>query len=104
MGWLNWVGVQVCEHYIDAGHIAEAFSSIIKAEDVLQLETVVLTGLQFDLVVYQPYHFVAAMIEVSLLDVPMGSFCMHTCCPIDSIKMSTLREVPLPGVAGKIVP
>lgn len=56
--------MQVCEHYIDAGSIAETFPNVVKAEEVLQLETVVLTGLQFDLVVYQPYHFVAAMIEV----------------------------------------
>lgn len=56
--------MQVCEHYIDAGSIADTFPNIVKAEAVLELETVVLTGLQFDLVVYQPYHFVAAMIEV----------------------------------------
>lgn len=58
--------MQVCEHYIDAGSIAETFPNTVKAEEVLQLETSVLTGLQFDLVVYQPYHFVAAMIEVIL--------------------------------------
>jgi hypothetical protein len=57
--------VQVCEHYIDAALIAETFPNVVKAEEVLELETKVLAGLQFDLVVYQPYHFVAAMIEVS---------------------------------------
>jgi hypothetical protein len=56
--------LQVCERVIDAERIALLFPKVIKAEDILGLECLVLGGLQFDLVVYQPYHFVAAMMEV----------------------------------------
>lgn len=58
--------MQVCEHYIDASSLAETFPKTVKAADVLQMELLVLAGLQFDLMVYQPYHYLAAMIEVLL--------------------------------------
>lgn len=56
--------VQVCENYIDAERIPEQFPGAVKADEVLSLETVVLGGLNFDLVVYHPYTFLDAMIEV----------------------------------------
>lgn len=58
--------MQVCENYIDAERIPEQFPGAVKADDVLSLETVVLGGLNFDLVVYHPYTFLDAMIEVRL--------------------------------------
>lgn len=76
--------LQVCENYIDAEKIPEHFPGAVKTDDVLSLETVVLGGLGFDLVVYHPYTFLDAMVEVSSLELPMRSFgClqMQPCLP-----------------------
>lgn len=56
--------MQVCENYIDAEKIPEHFPGAVKTDDVLSLETVVLGSLGFDLVVYHPYSFLDAMLEV----------------------------------------
>lgn len=58
-----YIAGKVCENYIDAEKIPEHFPGAVKADDVLSLETVVLGGLNFDLVVYHPYTFLDAMVE-----------------------------------------
>jgi hypothetical protein len=49
---------------LDADGVAALFKGAVKAKEILQLETMVLGGLQFDLVVYHPYKYVDAMVEV----------------------------------------
>jgi hypothetical protein len=62
---------------------AESISDIIKlrngARDILKLETLVLQGLQFDLVVYEPYRCADAMLQVRLNSFFL-SRCQDACC------------------------
>eukprot|EP00892_Ulva_mutabilis_P007192 jgi/Ulvmu1/4845/UM020_0131.1 len=58
-----YIAGKVCENYIDAEKIPEHFPGAVKTDDVLSLETVVLGGLGFDLVVYHPYSYLDAMLE-----------------------------------------
>ena len=56
--------MQACEHYMDAGAISDVVKGAVKAKEMLDLETTVLQCLSFDLVVYEPYLCIDAMIEV----------------------------------------
>lgn len=57
-----YIAGKVCEHYIDASKLEELVPSV-KAREVLELETIALGVLQFDMVVYHPYHCIDAMVE-----------------------------------------
>lgn len=58
--------VQACEHYTSAEGVAELVKLKGGASEILKLETVVLQGLNFDLVVYEPYRCIDAMVQVRM--------------------------------------
>ena len=60
--------VQACEHYMDAETMQEAAKGMVKSKEILELETAVLQCLQFDLVVYEPFALVDAVVEVCCRD------------------------------------
>lgn len=64
--------LQACEHYMDAGAISDVVNGAVKAKEMLELETTVLQCLEFDLVVYEPFLCIDAMIEVRALRTQMG--------------------------------
>lgn len=57
--------MQACESYRDAEEVA-AIAPGVKGRTLLGLETTVLEGLHFDLVVYEPYTCIDCMVEVRL--------------------------------------
>jgi hypothetical protein len=89
------LSLQVCENYLSA----ESVSDIVKlrngAKDILRLETVVLQGLQFDLVVYEPYRCVDAIVQV-LTPTILSCHLFGVSCSLQASALCLLRFASAP--------
>ena len=78
--------LQACEHYMSAESVAELVKLKGGAKEILQLETIVLQGLRFDLVVYEPYRCVDAMVQVcvgriAVVTKHVAAYCVYGILP-----------------------